>query len=230
MNPNLSTTQKGNTMSTELEDTKKLKKSAEELAKVVKTLSILFIDAATNFWAPKIEPKEWITGHEVVVKLTPSTSKDPEKLVSFEISRVKSFPEADIPRPKLTRLEIVPQRLYDLASAVRREFPSIHDVDSKYLVISSKDLPSKEDVLWAEEVAASYKVNMEKNTQIVLRVPGEYEDQIAAIDTLKEETDFNTMINNLKDKFELIKDPSDAKTRTSASTSGKSGTIEVREY
>jgi hypothetical protein len=143
---------------------------------------------------------------------------------------VKSFPEADIPRPKLTRLEIVPQRLYDLASAVRREFPSIHDVDSKYLVISSKDLPSKEDVLWAEEVAASYKVNMEKNTQIVLRVPGEYEDQIAAIDTLKEETDFNTMIDNLKDKFELIKDPSDAKTRTSASTSGKSGTIEVREY
>ena len=97
-------------------------------------------------------------------------------------------------------------------------------------MISSKDLPSKEDVLWAEEVAASYKVNMEKNKQIVLRVPGEYEDQIAAIDTLKEETDFNTMINNLKDKFELIKDPSDAKTRTSASISGKSGTIEVREY
>jgi hypothetical protein len=207
-----------------------MKKTEAELVKVVRALNIMFVHATTTFFNNIITPEEWIEGHQTTTKLVPSTSKDPTSLVVFKVDRLPNVDKDRVPKPNLTRLEITPQRLYNFVGAVRKEFTSIHDIDSKLLEHKQQGIPTQEDLLWAETVCRSYNVVVDKNKQIVVRLTNAGRDQVAIVDTLADESNFEAVLTHLQKKFTLIGSWVGRYPLSTISESEKKGTVEVREY
>lgn len=149
-------------------------KSEQELQKVVRAMSFLFMNSTFLAYSMGETPKEFMKGVSATVALKPGQSTEGESLITCS---VKSSEETTSFIPTSG---YVTNYLTEFVLATRKVFTSIHEF-KKVLSVTIDKMPDEQDIEWAFAVMKSYGVERTKEYIIGIALPEDHGEALIEI-------------------------------------------------